>query len=142
VISCLLSTTTLSDSRGARPIRRRKLVLRPSLSATFAGLRCWHIRPLCACHRHYHGRLDRLYLLIITSCLSDDVDLQFACRTTAFPNILVGRLPQLTFRGLLSIHSRYNLHIRGRPERGLYIPCSQTCCYLHIVWDCYRLEQQ
>ncbi|MDR3204069.1 MAG: hypothetical protein LBV23_04930, partial [Deltaproteobacteria bacterium] len=54
-----------------------------------------------------------------------DVDLQFACRTAAFPNYMVGQLPQLTFRGLLSVHSRYNLHTRGPPKRGLYIPSSQ-----------------
>jgi hypothetical protein len=128
VISGLLSTTTLSDPAEARTIRRLKPILRPSLSATFAGLRCCHIRPLCAGHRHSPGGLDRLYLLIITSCLSGDVDLQFACRTAAFPIIVVGRLPQLTFRGLLSVHSSYNLHTRGPPERRFYIPCSQ-----HIV---------
>ena len=67
----------------------------------------------------------RLYLLIIASCTTGDADLRFACRTSAFPRILAGRLLHLSFRGLLSVHSRYKLHTRSPPKRGLCIPCSQ-----------------
>jgi len=34
---------------------------------------------------------------------------------TAFPVIKPGRLPYYNFRGLLSVHSRYGLHVRQVP---------------------------
>src|SRR5438128_284208 len=37
--------------------------------------------------------------------------------TAAFPVSMAGRLPQQTFRGLLSVHARYGLPARGAAER-------------------------
>ena len=39
---------------------------------------------------------------------------------TAFPGCLAGRLPHSTFRGLLSVYSRYGLHTRQAPFRALF----------------------
>src|SRR5437762_7933113 len=39
---------------------------------------------------------------------------------TAFPGSLAGRLPHSTFRGLLSVYSRYGLHTRQAPFRALF----------------------
>ncbi len=40
--------------------------------------------------------------------------------TTAFPVLTPGRLPHHPFRGLLSVHSRYGLHVHQVPYRTLY----------------------
>src|SRR5437016_13606399 len=39
---------------------------------------------------------------------------------TAFPGTLPGRLLQSTYRGLLSVYSRYGLHTRQAPFRALF----------------------
>ena len=44
----------------------------------------------------------------------------------AFPLIKQGRLLQLFFRGLLSVHSRYGLHARGVAKATLYIESSDS----------------
>ena len=41
--------------------------------------------------------------------------------TTAFPDVLAGRLPHHYFRGLLSIHSRYRLSTRCTAERHMFL---------------------
>ena len=40
--------------------------------------------------------------------------------TSAFPVFTAGRLPHYLFRGLLSVHSHYGLHVRQVPYRTLY----------------------
>jgi hypothetical protein len=40
-------------------------------------------------------------------------------KTAAFPVIMAGRLPKLPFRGLLSVHSRYDPRARGPTKVGL-----------------------
>src|SRR5258708_22977749 len=52
---------------------------------------------MSACRRHYPGR-------------SDGTDsLMTAPSSSAFPTLQLGRLLHYQFRGLLSVHSRYNL---------------------------------
>jgi hypothetical protein len=63
----------------------------------------------------------------------------YAPLTSAFPNFLVGRLPQLTLRGLLSIHSRYDLRTRG-PSAGPLDQGLKTFRSLRAFLDCYQLE--
>jgi hypothetical protein len=67
VISCLFSTTALSDSRGGPTYQSPETGFTPVSKLNLRGLRCYHIRTLCAGHRHSPGGLDRLYLLIIAS---------------------------------------------------------------------------
>ena len=68
----------------------------------------------------------------------------FASRpVAAFPDNQAGRLPHFTFRGLLSVHSRYGPHGRGV---ALGDPLHRSASS-HVVAsvtrsDCYRLERQ
>jgi len=55
---------------------------------------------MSACRRHYPGRIEG------TDSLST------APSTSAFPRLQLGRLLHYQFRGLLSVHSRYNLQTR------------------------------
>jgi hypothetical protein len=46
--------------------------------------------------------------------------------SAAFPVTKSGRLLQLFFRGLLSVHSCYGLHARGVAKSTLYIESSDS----------------
>src|ERR1019366_4672951 len=84
---------------------------------------------LSACRRHYPGR-------------SDGTDsLMTAPSSSAFPRLQLGRLLHYIFRGLLSVHSRYNLQTR---QVALCDPLHRRLrrlCYLHRRSDCYRVER-
>jgi len=47
---------------------------------------------------------------------SKQVDRLHPCSTSAFPKYWVGRHPQLSFRSLLRVHSRYGLPVRYSPK--------------------------
>ncbi|WP_215890531.1 hypothetical protein, partial [Acidithiobacillus ferridurans] len=61
---------------------------------------------------------------------------------TAFPVYVAGRLPHYAFRGLLSVHSRCNLHTYQATFHGPLHRRLQPLRYLHDCPDCYRLERQ
>jgi hypothetical protein len=64
------------------------------------GFPCCLWSPMSACRRHYPGK-------------SDGTDsLSIAPSTSAFPRLQLGRLLHYQFRGLLSVHSRYDLQTR------------------------------
>jgi hypothetical protein len=69
------------------------------------------------CRRHYPGRIDGTDSLMT------------APSTSAFPTLQLGRLLHYIFRGLLSVHSRYNLQTR-----------QVALCDL-LRSDCYRVER-
>ena len=82
-----------------------------------------------ACRRHYPGRIDG------TDSLSA------APSTSTFPTLQLGRLLHYIFRGLLSVHSRYNLQTRQVALRDpLHRRLRRLCC-LHRRSDCYRVER-
>jgi hypothetical protein len=83
---------------------------------------------MSACRR-YHGRSDGTDWLIP------------APSSSAFPRLQLGRLLHYQFRGLLSVHSRYNLQTR---QVALCDPLHRRLrrlCYLHRRSDCYRVER-
>src|SRR5713101_9819823 len=57
--------------------------------------------------------------------------------SAAFPVIKSGRLLQLLFRGLLSVHSRYGLHARRVALCDPLHRRLQRLCYLHRRFDCF-----
>jgi hypothetical protein len=63
---------------------------------------------MSACRRHYPGRIDGIDSLIT------------APSTSAFPRLQLGRLLHYQFRGLLSVHSRYDLQTRQVAYATLY----------------------
>jgi len=64
------------------------------------GFPCCVWSPVSACRRHYPGR-------------TDGTDSLFAAPSAStFPTLQLGRLLHYIFRGLLSVHSRYNLQTR------------------------------
>src|SRR5713226_9608274 len=84
---------------------------------------------MSACRRHYPGRIDG------TDSLSASPP------TSAFPTLQLGRLLHYIFRGLLSVHSRYDLQTR---QVALCDPLHRRLrrlCYLHRRSDCYRVER-
>src|SRR5713226_5071502 len=84
---------------------------------------------MSACRRHYHGRSDGTDSLIT------------APSSSAFPRLQLGRLLHYQFRGLLSVHSRYNLQTC---QVALCDPLHRRLrrlCYLHRRSDCYRVER-
>src|SRR5271169_6238725 len=81
------------------------------------------------CRRHYPGRIDG------TDSLSA------APPTSTFPTLQLGRLLHYIFRGLLSVHSRYNLQTRRVALCDpLHRRLRRLCC-LHRRSDCYRVER-
>src|ERR1019366_6609045 len=64
------------------------------------GFPCCTWSTLSACRRHYPGRPDGTDSLMT------------APSSSAFPRLQLGRLLHYQFRGLLSVHSRYNLQTR------------------------------
>ena len=84
---------------------------------------------MSACHRHYPGR-------------SDGADsLSTAPSSSAFPRLQLGRLLHYQFRGLLSVHSRYNLQTRRVALCDpLHRRLRRLCC-LYRRSDCYRVER-
>src|ERR1035438_1529602 len=58
----------------------------------------------------------------------------------AFPVKQEGRLLQLLFRGLLSVHSRYGLHARGVAKRP-FTPRAPTASLPRCRLDCFRVER-
>src|SRR5580765_7414271 len=60
--------------------------------------------------------------------------------SAAFPVKKSGRLLQLLFRDLLSVHSRYGLHARGVAWRPFHRKLRQLR-YLRRRFDCYRMER-
>ena len=84
---------------------------------------------MSACRRHYPGRSDG------TDSLST------APSTSAFPRLQLGRLLHYQFRGLLSVHSRYNLQTRQVALCDpLHRRLRRLCC-LHRRSNCYRVER-
>ena len=61
--------------------------------------------------------------------------------TAAFPVIQAGRLPRCPFRGLLSVHSRYGLHVRRVAQGDPLHRRLQPIRHLLDCSDCYRLER-
>jgi hypothetical protein len=71
---------------------------------------------------------SKLYLLLSSDGLrpaSDSLCPHLALTTSVFPVLLAGRLPTTNISRPLSVHSRYGLHTRGPPLRGLYILSSE-----------------
>src|ERR1035438_1676430 len=64
------------------------------------GFPCCVWSPMRTCHRHYPGRIGW------------SLSAHVSPSTAAFPVKTSGRLLQLFFWGLLSVHSRYGLHAR------------------------------
>src|SRR5215472_7475725 len=61
--------------------------------------------------------------------------------SSAFPTLQLGRLLHYIFRGLLSVHSRYDLQTH---QVALCDPLHRRLrrlCYLHRRSDCYRVER-
>src|ERR1700739_3088942 len=84
---------------------------------------------MSACRRHYPGRFDGTDSLIT------------APPTSTFPTLQLGRLLHYIFRGLLSVHSRYNLQTRRVALCDpLHRRLRRLCC-LHRRSDCYRVER-
>ena len=84
---------------------------------------------MSACRRHYPGRFDGTDSLMT------------APSTSAFPRLQIGRLLHYQFRGLLSVHSRYNLQTRQVALCDpLHRRLRRLCC-LHRRSDCYRVER-
>src|SRR6266487_4824326 len=84
---------------------------------------------MSACRRHYPGRIEG------TDSLST------APSTSAFPRLQLGRRLHYQFRGLLSVHSRYNLQTRQVALCDpLHRRLRRLCC-LHRRSDCYRVER-
>src|SRR6266699_7063596 len=80
---------------------------------------------MSACRRHYPGRFDG-------AC-----SLSAAPPTSAFPTLQLGRLLHYIFRGLLSVHSRYNLQTRRVALCDpLHRRLRRLCC-LHRRSDCF-----
>jgi hypothetical protein len=50
------------------------------------------------------------------------ISVYFPCPASAFPEYWAGRLPQLYFRGLLKVHSRYGLPVCSHPYGVLLSP--------------------
>src|ERR1035437_5017052 len=84
---------------------------------------------MSACCRHYPGRTDETDPLLV------------APSTSAFPTLQVGRLLHYIFRGLLSVHSRYNLQTHRVALCDPFHQRLQRLCYLHRCSDCYRVER-
>src|SRR6266702_3810161 len=84
---------------------------------------------MSACRRHYPGR-------------TDGTDSLFAAPSaSSFPTLQLGRLLHYIFRGLLSVHSRYNLQTRQVALCDpLHRRLRRLCC-LHRRSDCYRVER-
>jgi hypothetical protein len=84
---------------------------------------------MSACRRHYPGR-------------SDGTDsLRTAPSSSAFPRLQLGRLLHDQFRGLLSVHSRYNLQTHQVALCDpLHRRLRRLCC-LHRRSDCFRVER-
>jgi hypothetical protein len=72
------------------------------------GFPCCAWSPLPTCRRQYPGRTDGPCPLVPFPSAS------------AFPRLSAGRLPRYTFRGLLSVHSRYGLPARQVAIATLY----------------------
>jgi hypothetical protein len=84
---------------------------------------------MSACRRHYPGRTDGTDSLIT------------APSTSAFPILQLGQLLHCQFRGLLSVHSRYDLQTRQVAlSDPLHRRLRRLCC-LHRRSDCYRVER-
>ncbi len=84
---------------------------------------------MSACRRHYPGRIDETDSLIP------------APSSAAFARLQLGRLLHYIFRGLLSVHSRYNLQTRQVALCDpLHRRLRRLCC-LHRRSDCYRVER-
>ena len=71
-------------------------------------LTMWRWSPMSACRRHYPGRTERADSLAT------------APSTSAFPRLQLGQLLHYQFRGLLSVHSRYDLQTRQVAYATLY----------------------
>src|SRR5215472_657310 len=61
--------------------------------------------------------------------------------TSAFPKFRVGRLLHHRFRGLLSVHSRYNLQTRQVAICDPLHRRLRRLCYLRRRSDCYWVER-
>jgi hypothetical protein len=111
----------------ARP-GSRELPVDPNCNHRW-GFPCCVCSTMSACRRHYPGRIDGTDSLIT------------APLTSAFPTLQLGRLLHYIFRGLLSVHSRYNLQThRVALCDPLHRRLRRLCC-LHRRSDCYRVER-
>jgi len=93
------------------------------------GFPCCVCSTMSACCRHYPGRTDETDPLLV------------APSTSAFPTLQLGRLLHYIFRGLLSVHSRYNLQTHRVALCDPFHQRLQRLCYLHRCSDCYRVER-
>src|SRR5215472_3316892 len=96
---------------------------------TARGFPCCVWSSVSACRRHYPGRTEGTDSLVT------------APSTSAFPRLQLGRLLHYQFRGLLSVHSRYDLQTR---QVALCDPLHRRLrrlCYLRRRSDCYRVER-
>ena len=93
------------------------------------GFPCCTWSPMSACCRHYPGGSDGSDSLIT------------APSSSAVPTLQLGRLLHYQFRGLLSVHSGYNLQTRQVALRDPLHRRLRRLCYLHRRSDCYRVER-
>jgi hypothetical protein len=82
-----------------------------------------------ACRRHYPGRTERTYSLVLSSRLRPSPT-----------NWRVSSCVKL-FRALLSVHSRYSLQTRGVATCNPFHRRLLRLRYLHRRSDCYRVER-
>jgi len=90
------------------------------------------------CHRHYPGGTAGS----CRSVLPRQGQEAHSPAAAAFPVSVAGRLPRCVFRGLLSVHSRYGLFVRGTAKRSPFHRRLRRFCYLHRRSDCYRRKRQ
>src|ERR1035441_344498 len=64
-----------------------------------------------------------------------------AASSSAFPRLQLGRLLHYIFRGLLSVHLRYNLQTRQVALCDPLLGRLGRLCCLHRRSDCYRVER-
>ena len=74
---------------------------------------------------------------------NDQVRISLACLTTAtFPDIMAGRLPRRSFRGLHSVHSRYGPHALLSSLQRSFLEVLQAIRRLLARSKCFRPERE
>src|SRR5215467_3369849 len=81
--------------------------------------------PMSACRRHYPGRTEGTDSLVV------------APSTSAFPRLQLGQLLHYQFRGLLSVHSRYDLQTCQVALCDPLYRRLRRLCYLRRRSDCF-----
>ena len=92
------------------------------------------------------SRVAAVFLLYVPSPLprrNDRVHVSLASPVlTAFPSLGQGRLPHCSFRGLLSVHSRYGPHLRGMAKPPFTPEAYSRLVTCHGCSSCYRPERK